>query len=550
MSKYSFIVPCYQHSATLDKLLRELTPFGLKIYVVNDGSAAEHTKVITDVCAQYGLVTLIHHSQNQGKGRACCTGMRQALEDGHEYGIQVDSDGQHDLSQIPTLIKASEENPGYLISGRPVYDESVPKARLYGRYVTHVWVWIETLSLDIKDSMCGFRVYPLKPVVDLQEAGKLGARMDFDIEVMVRLYWQGVRMIFIPVRVIYPVGGISHFDAWKDNVRISKMHTRLFFEMLWRFPFILMNKFRRPEDEKAWHRIEELGSDLGISILMLIYKCTGRRVLNLALYPVVLYYSLFGKRAIESSKYFKHQLQTFTNGAKGSFSTFQHIYSFATTAIDKFAVWFGDIKYADLEACDVESLLKIAQSEKGAFFITSHYGNIEVCRALGRFSKVRFNALVYYENAKKFNSFLSKLNPDSNLSLVSVKDFGPALAIALKEKVDAKEWIFMMGDRHSVTENQRNISVSFLGKQAVIPQGPFITAYVMDVPVYVIHCYREGKKFRLRLKSIESGLERGRAHRDAIIKDMAIQYIAELERVVVNDPLQWYNFFNFWSAKA
>ena len=66
--------------------------------------------------------------------------------------------------------------------------------------------------------------------------------MDFDTEVMVRLYWQGNTSYFLPTRVTYPPDGVSHFDALKDNVRISLMHTRLFLSMLPRIPSLLMRR--------------------------------------------------------------------------------------------------------------------------------------------------------------------------------------------------------------------------------------------------------------------------------------------------------------------
>ena len=96
------------------------------------------------------------HQHNQGKGGAVQTGLLTADKLGFTHAIQVDADGQHDLNDIKTLIKLGKTHPNSLISGRPVYDESVPKVRLYSRYITHFWVWIETLSFSVKDSMCGF----------------------------------------------------------------------------------------------------------------------------------------------------------------------------------------------------------------------------------------------------------------------------------------------------------------------------------------------------------------------------------------------------------
>ena len=68
------------------------------------------------------------------------------------------------------------------------------------------------------------------------------SNLHFDIEILVRLYWQGVKVTFLPTQVIYPENGVSHFRALHDNVGISWLHTRLFFGMLLRSPKLLWRK--------------------------------------------------------------------------------------------------------------------------------------------------------------------------------------------------------------------------------------------------------------------------------------------------------------------
>jgi hypothetical protein len=158
--------------------------------------------------------------------------------------LQIDADGQHDTGDLPRFIAAARARQDAVICGIPAYDASVPKARLYGRYATHVWVWINTLSLHLRDTMCGFRVYPLPPVLRLMGEETIGRRMDFDTEVMVRLYWRQVPVEHLATRVTYPADGVSHFDVWRDNVRISRMHARLFFGMLRRAPRLLWRRLQ------------------------------------------------------------------------------------------------------------------------------------------------------------------------------------------------------------------------------------------------------------------------------------------------------------------
>lgn len=244
MFKLCVVIPVYNHGQPLIAVVAHLQRLHLSCILVDDGSQAE-TAMIIDELAQQPNVSCVRLAVNQGKGAAVMAGLREALGLGFSHALQVDADGQHDLQAIPRFIEAAQGAPEQLMCGYPEYDVSVPKGRLYARYLTHVWVWIHTLSLSIRDSMCGFRVYPLMPVVQLFDQVKLGTRMDFDIEVLVRLYWRGLAMQWLPVKVIYPQGGLSNFRAVADNVLITKMHTQLFFGMLWRAPVLMARKLFR-----------------------------------------------------------------------------------------------------------------------------------------------------------------------------------------------------------------------------------------------------------------------------------------------------------------
>lgn len=173
-------------------------------------------------------------------------GFRNAAEQGYTHVLQIDADGQHEPADIPGFLQEANDHPDEVICGCPIYDASVPKARLYGRYATHLWVWINTLSFGIRDSMCGFRVYPLVNTIKVLDSNAIGKRMDFDIDILVRAYWRGIRVRNRPTRVIYPADGVSHFDAFRDNARISKMHAKFFFIMLVTWPAILFRRLQRP----------------------------------------------------------------------------------------------------------------------------------------------------------------------------------------------------------------------------------------------------------------------------------------------------------------
>lgn len=238
------VIPVYNHPATIGAMVDGVHAGGLHALLVDDGSEPRCAAVLDGLAARHGpeRLTLVRLPHNQGKGGALMAGLRAARARGFTHALQIDADGQHAVGDIPRFLAASAAQPGAVIVGQPIYDDSVPLGRLVGRYATHIWVWINTLSLAIRDSMCGFRVYPLAPTLRLLDEVALGKRMDFDTEVLVRLAWRGVPMVNLPTRVTYPQDGISHFRLGRDNVLISAMHARLFGGMLLRLPLLLWRR--------------------------------------------------------------------------------------------------------------------------------------------------------------------------------------------------------------------------------------------------------------------------------------------------------------------
>ena len=240
------VVPVYNHAEPLPSALLALHAEGLAIVIVNDGSAAACSAFLQSLPARYPLMTLhvVEHKQNKGKGAAFLTGMQFAAQHGYSHALQIDADGQHDNADIKKMLALMHAEPKALVVAYPAFDETVPKLRFYGRYLTHVWVWIHTLSFTIRDSMCGFRIYPLAASIALMESENVATRMDFDCDFIVRWFWRGYAVAQMESKVIYPVGGVSSFRLVRDNILITKMHTRLFFGMLWRLPGLLLRKWK------------------------------------------------------------------------------------------------------------------------------------------------------------------------------------------------------------------------------------------------------------------------------------------------------------------
>lgn len=236
------VIPVYNHEHAVGRVVEAVRAAGLPCVLVDDASSPECARELDRLAGLGPDVVLVRLPRNLGKGGAVSAGLRAARERGFTHALQIDADGQHALGDVGRFLAEAGAHPGQMVCGRPVFDEAMPKGRFYGRYLTHVFVWLNTLSLDIPDSMCGFRVYPLGPVLELLDRARLGSRMDFDVEVLVRLHWRGLRMRWLPTRVSYPLDGVSHFRMVWDNVLMVRLQLKLFLGMLARLPLLLWRK--------------------------------------------------------------------------------------------------------------------------------------------------------------------------------------------------------------------------------------------------------------------------------------------------------------------
>jgi glycosyltransferase involved in cell wall biosynthesis len=235
------VIPVYNHEHAIGAVVDGIRAQGVPVVLVDDGSSQACAEVLRKLSATPDVM-LVRHDRNRGKGAAVSTGLHAARQRGYTHAVQIDADGQHTVSDVQRFVAEARKHPEAVICGRPIFDASIPRSRYYGRYLTHGLVWLETLSFELIDTMCGFRVYPLVPTLALLDRGHVGARMDFDTEVLVRLHWRGVRTRWLATEVRYPLDGVSHYRMVRDNVRMTSLHVRLVLGMLLRLPMLLWRK--------------------------------------------------------------------------------------------------------------------------------------------------------------------------------------------------------------------------------------------------------------------------------------------------------------------
>jgi len=221
-SSFCILLPSYNNEGTLKNVIGQILDVNANLIVINDGSTDQTNQILNGFTG----IEVIHFKSNRGKGMALRAGFLKAHELGYNYAISIDSDGQHDPRDIQKLEEKARSHPGALIMGsRNMNQEGIPAKSSFGNKFSNFWYWAETLN-KLSDTQTGFRAYPVESVANKRWFTK---RFEFEIEVIVRLAWDGVPAYEVPISVKYPEDRVSHFRPFTDFMRISLLNTVLFF---------------------------------------------------------------------------------------------------------------------------------------------------------------------------------------------------------------------------------------------------------------------------------------------------------------------------------
>lgn len=229
-STHLVLLPSFNSGRLLRETALSVLAVWSPVWVVLDGSTDESVEEIQELAEEYDGLRILHLPTNGGKGAAVLAGMEAAAAVGFTHGLVMDADGQHPPDQIRPFMIQSKKSPEAMLLGVPVFGPDAPPERVRGRQVGNAFAHLETLGGGIGDSLFGFRLYPLTPAIAMMNSIRTARRFDFDTELVVRMFWHGVRPINRPVPVRYPAptkGGVTHFRYLRDNLLLVGTHTRL-----------------------------------------------------------------------------------------------------------------------------------------------------------------------------------------------------------------------------------------------------------------------------------------------------------------------------------
>ena len=218
--KFVIVIPVFNHAKTLRDIAERALEIQDTVMVVDDGSTDGGIDTLE------GLdIHVLQHPLNRGKGAAILTAAKASRRLGATHIVTMDADGQHDPADFRHFIPMATRCSEAIVVGKRNFERNVPGITRFGRRFSNFWLRIQT-GQSIGDSQSGFRVYPLKVLerLKLRESG-----FAFEVEVLVKAAWAGVELRQVDISVHYPPPHerISHFNFFKDNMRLTLLNTKL-----------------------------------------------------------------------------------------------------------------------------------------------------------------------------------------------------------------------------------------------------------------------------------------------------------------------------------
>jgi predicted LPLAT superfamily acyltransferase len=304
-----------------------------------------------------------------------------------------------------------------------------------------------------------------------------------------------------------------------------------------------------------WSDIREAGALSGLRIMAWTYHRLGRAGFNIVLAPVMLYFLLRRSTARQASlDYLRRLHATYPDslgGRPGYWMSFRHFLAFGRSLLDKYIAWTGEPTGIDVLAQDAKLMRSIIESGEGILLIGSHFGNLEYSRGISRrHPDLVINVLIYDQHAANFAKLIGDAAPESRLNLIQVTDLDLDLALRLKERVAAGEWLLIAGDRVPVGLSDNVCPAEFLGAEANFPIGPYVLANLLGCPAYMMHCYFRDGQYRVRVELLADEVRTSREGRQRTYAPQVQKFATALEAQVRKAPLQWFNFYDFWGSQT
>ncbi|MBY5970184.1 glycosyl transferase [Halomonas denitrificans] len=301
--------------------------------------------------------------------------------------------------------------------------------------------------------------------------------------------------------------------------------------------------------QRHWATIGERGT-LGGMLFMVWLRRFGDWPFQLVLWPVILWYYLTHRTARRASQDYLSRLDPPLAGhpVRLRARSVRHFLCFGRSLMDKVAAWNGEYPPSRLSGAGVSHFTKAVDEGQGGLIVVAHHGNLDIVNALSEcHPALDLIVIMHTPNARKFNALLERATGRRRPEILEVNEISPSSAQRLDARIRAGGFVVIAADRVPPRQG-RTRELDFLDAKAPFPEGPFLLASLLRCRVYRLACVRQSDGFLVDFDLLDDASQVGRRERAAWISAAMQRHCSDLAWRVQRHPLQWFNFFPFWTA--
>ncbi|MDE2567222.1 MAG: acyl-CoA synthetase [Burkholderiales bacterium] len=309
-----------------------------------------------------------------------------------------------------------------------------------------------------------------------------------------------------------------------------------------------------PAPAAEWAERGERSNLLALRVMAWVATTLGRPLARALLHPIALY---FLAAAAAPRRHSRRYLARVRGRPPRWREVYGHFHAFAATVLDRVYFVRGRLAGFDIRLLGLEHVDAALAEGRGAVLLGAHLGSFEALHAIGESRPgLRVKMAMYPDNARKIHRVLQALAPAFGLGIIAIGRRGATLEI--RDELDRGGLVGLLGDRFldgDAREGRAGAStrLPFLGTDARFTDGPLRLALLLRRRViFMVALYRGGRRYDVRFMPLADfrAPPAEPAAREQALRLALQAYVAQLEALVREAPLNWFNFHDFWDDDA
>ena len=277
----------------------------------------------------------------------------------------------------------------------------------------------------------------------------------------------------------------------------------------------------------------------GYKIFVFLIKTFGVRSAYLLLIFVAGYYFLFSRSTSRPILNFYRKRLGFSK-SKSLAMLYKNYYTFGQTHIDKIAL-MAKVPVKFTYNFDGEQYLReMVEQKKGGLFLSAHIGNYEAAGHLFKRHNTIVNIVMYDGEDAPIKKYMDGVLGEKTFNVIYVSN-DLSHIYKINEALSANEIVCIHGDRF--LPGNKTLRCNFLGEEALFPEGPFLLALKLKVPVVYVYAFKETVS---HYHFYSTPLKRFYENKETTMQDILKDFVANVETMVNRYPEQWFNYYDFW----